>query len=125
MPRATISTPQRQPEEHIGAVSDVSCPVLAKIGEAFAYAKLSAYRRNGPDNIGEGSRMIQGAPSRSLSVGSEWDYRVARIFAHLAKPRSYESMSAGRNALFELLQLLRVPTLSRSKHFSMLCMSNT
>lgn len=61
MPKPNVATPSRQPEEHIGAVSDVSCPVLAKIGEAFAYAKLAAYRRNGPDNIGEGSRMIQGA----------------------------------------------------------------
>lgn len=54
------STPAAQrPEEHIGAVSDVSCPVLAKIGEAFAYAKLAAYRK-GLDSIGEGSRIIEG-----------------------------------------------------------------
>eukprot|EP00884_Botryococcus_braunii_P010106 jgi/Botrbrau1/19097/Bobra.0077s0011.1 len=54
------STPAAQrPEEHIGAVSDVSCPVLAKIGEAFAYAKSVAYRK-GPDSLGDGSRVIDG-----------------------------------------------------------------
>jgi hypothetical protein len=45
-------------EDIIGTVKDVSCPLLSKIGEAFAYAQL-AYRE-GPQALGKDSRTIEG-----------------------------------------------------------------
>ncbi len=46
-------------EDIIGTVNDVSCPLLSKIGEAFAYAQL-AYRE-GPQALGKDSRTIEGS----------------------------------------------------------------
>jgi hypothetical protein len=71
-----MSAPQTvgwDPSTHaIGDVDNLGCPMLAKIGEAFAYAQLA--NRKGPNALGKGSRTFQGtsrAPVISSTQGKD------------------------------------------------------